>query len=306
VLAPTLLSIAVTAAYVGMRLAVHVYFYGRTQLGRFRLWVLRTSLFVFVVELVVSTCLGFALGAVAGASFLAVSGVYSLGLPTLRTRRRLSAACKGLLRAETAEASLKTLEAELALRRARLERPYWPDENYSRYATVALSLARHMAEARLTGPAVRALEQVDPARLGWLVRAQRAQMLAAYLIANGERDRARKELAQIPRPVPEPGWEEGVAALDALLLALEGDAVEAEARSRRAIARVTLPAQLGAWQIVLAHSLAAQGLNDEATELLTKVRLALGGAALARVARHRGPASAIAETLQARTGAPYR
>jgi hypothetical protein len=163
-----------------------------------------------------------------------------------------------------------------------------------------------LSQVGLTPAAIAALEPVEPPRLDPLLRAQRAQAMAAFRIANGEREAARAELSRVPRPVADPNWESAIAAVDALLLALGGEPAEAEARARDAVARVTMPTVLAQWQVALAHALAAQGMRVEATEVLKKTRDVLGARALAVVVRHGGPASPLAAALQAETEAPYR
>jgi hypothetical protein len=150
------------------------------------------------------------------------------------------------------------------------------------------------------------LEGVEETRLSPLSRAKRTYVLAVCRLRGGDRRAAREELSRIPRPVPDADWEDAVASLEALFLSLEGDLREAEARARRGLERVRVPAVRVSLQAALAHSLAAQGSREEAETILREMQKTHGNEALARVVRHAGAASPIAETLQAASGTPYR
>jgi predicted Zn-dependent protease len=89
-------------------------------------------------------------------------------------------------------------------------------------------------------------------------------------------------------------------------MVLEGNAKEAETRARPALERVKVSTVVAAWQAVLAHALVAQGARDEAVTILEEMKKSHGDAAIARVVRQNGPASPLAESMQADTGTPYR
>jgi hypothetical protein len=253
----------------------------------------------FGVELLWCGAFGLVVGGILGGSCIVVAAGY-VGAQAWGARR-LTAWCKDLSQPGKREQSLACIEHDLDLRRRKAAQQ---PARYDAFTRWVLFVAPKLDAAGLRSAAIRALEKVDESELGPLMRARRSQALAAFLIRNDDRARAKSELARVPRPVYDPPWEDAVASLDALIVALEGDAQEAERRARLALERRGTPRYT--WLAVLAHALAAQGLREEATAVLQQVRATHGNVGLAWVVRDRGAASAIAESLQAETGAPYR
>ena len=125
------------------------------------------------------------------------------------------------------------------------------------------------------------------------------------LVANFEERRAC--LGEVARPVSDPLWERALAAHEALLAALDGEAEPAEAASRAGFATEPDPILRLTWKMAHAHALAALGRDDEARAALLEVRdQAPDPQPLERVVRHGGPASPLAKALLTDTGAPYR
>jgi hypothetical protein len=297
-----LLSLLVALSIVSVPVLMHrILLLVKWQMPSFRRWAAQTAVIVFGLELVLSALYGVAFAAFAGSVLLAGVATY-FGYWTWRSLQ-LQASCKGLLLPDKSAASLVKIEHELERRRKRGERS---DASYQGYARLALFLAATLDSAGFTPLAIRAVEEIEPSRLPPSMRAMRAQGLAAYLIRSGDRDAARRQLAAIPRPVADPIYEDALLALDTLLMVLEGNAKEAETRARPALERVKVSTVVAAWQAVLAHALVAQGARDEAVTILEEMKKSHGDAAIARVVRQNGPASPLAESMQADTGTPYR
>jgi len=296
-----LLALVVAVAVVSVPRLLYRLALGVTwPMASFKGWAAQTFLAVLLGEFIVCAR-GLAFGEEVGGLVVAAAVVY-FGAGTLRARR-LQAAFRGLLDPGKRDASLAFIERDLGRRRTRAERS---TARYQGYARTALVVGTTLEGAGLTSAAIHAIEQIDESLLPALMRAMRAQNLAALLIRNGEREAAHRVLTRVRRPVPDPDYEDAIAALEALLLVLEGDAEQGEARARPALERTKSPPVLATWQAVLAHALAAHGARDEATTVLEQMRASLGEIALTRVVRQRGPASPIAESLQAVTGVPYR
>jgi hypothetical protein len=301
-LAAAILALVVGIAVACVPGAMYAVFLGAGwRAPSYRSWALRVLFATFCVELVVCGALGLTSAAWIGASVVVFTAGY-FGTVVSKTRR-LQAACKGLLDAGAREASLAHIELEVERRRRKGDRS---SGDYRSYARTALVLASTVDAAGLSPAAIRMLEDVDASRLDPLSRAMRAQNLAAFHLRSGGRDAARDVIASVRRPVSDPVFEDALAALEALLVALEGDPKDAEDRARAAVTRAAQPTVLQTWQAVLAHALAAQGSRDEAMVLLREMRKTHGEPALERVTRHQGPASPLAESLRAETGAPYR
>jgi hypothetical protein len=301
-LAAASLALIVALAIAGAPRVVYGMLLGRGwQVPAYRRWAIRTGAVAFWVELVVSGVSGLTTAAWLGAAVLALVVAY-FGRVAGKARR-LQQACKGLLSPETRDSSLALLRSDLELRRSKGQRSL---AHYKSYARTAMVFANAIDAAGLSDEGIRVLVEIDDSPLDPLMRAMRAQNLAAFLVRNGEREEARKALARIPRPVTDPVYEDALAALDTLLVALTGDPSNAEARSRAAVVRATQPTVLASWQAALAHALAAQGSRDEAMEVLRQMQSSQGVPALDRVARHRGAASPLAEALRSETGVPYR
>jgi hypothetical protein len=307
------LSLGVAVAVVSLPCVIYRVLFGswgtwHPSSVRARVPFLMTALIVvFYGEFLACKVCGLPVAGILGGSVLAAYVAYYNGGP--RRIRRVQALCRALLDRSTREASLASLERELTRWRARVTRSGFlpPSESaFATYARTALDVGQRLGAAGLSEEAVRMLEGIDESRLSLLSRAKRTHVLAVCRLRGGDRRAAREELSRIPRPVPDVDWEDAVASLDALLLALEGDPREAETRARLALERVRVPAVRASLQSALAHSLAAQGLRDDAEAILREMQETYGHEALARVVRHAGAASPIAETLQAASGTPYR
>ncbi len=293
------LSVAVAAAFVSVPKILFRVFLGlpvSAQPGRI------TLLFVYVFAIQLAVCGAYGLQTAGRVGGVLLAGAVAFYGVVADRGRRFNAKCRGLLRLETRDASLRWLSDELARR----ERKADAGTAYARYARTADTVGVWLDAAGLTSAAVDTMQRVRAADLKPLARAQHVQQLVAFRIRCGDRETARQELATLTRPVPDALWEDAVAALEALLLVLEGDPNQGEARARPALERARQPAIRATWQAVLAHALAAQGARDEAVAILREMRSTHGAEVLSRVVRHRGAASAIAETLQVESETPYR
>jgi hypothetical protein len=256
---------------------------------------------VFLTELTVCSLAGPGAAAWTGAALVGCIGLWS-GRIAVRVRQH-ERASGGLQDPAPGDTTMAILEELLAhYRREGLR----SEEGYRAYAMAAIRLAGDADEAGLYSSALRFVEEIDEARLDRNSCALRAASVAMYLLRSGDQAGARATLARIPRPAPRPVTERSLEAFDALLLALEGGAQEAEARARAALERkdgVRVPPM---WKTVLAHALAGQGLRDEARNVLRELAASVPRA-LERISRHQGPASPIADALLGDESAlPYR
>lgn len=222
----------------------------------------------------------------------------------VRRARLLEHALSELLVPERRAAALSVIGAQLGPPPDRI-RPF------ATWARSVLWVASRMARAGLAPEALAWLDRVDPARVGITVAALRSQLVAVCCIGIGDLARARAEIARIRRPAEPALHERALVATELLLDALEGTDVDVVARAREALAKETDAVVAGTLHAVLAHALAARGLRDEALAELRQLPPAdpdaPGLSPLERVARHRGPASPLAESLLAgRPTPPYR
>lgn len=220
-----------------------------------------------------------------------------------RRSRAIDQALRELASPERREHALREL-------RARLGAPPMRMRDWVRWVDAVLHVAANMARVGLAREALALVNRIPAEPLDPHTNGVRAQLVAAACIALGERERARRELATVRRPMADVRIERAIVATTILLDALEGDP-EAEARARDALQVDDDPMLRAA----LAHALAAGGRRDEAASELEKLRDAVQPEesalvplvpVLERVARQRGPASALAEALLAGVGAPYR
>ena len=218
------------------------------------------------------------------------------------TARKLQALCAALAEGP-AGAPLQALEAELARFRERSE---MRTNGYQAWAQWTLQAALHAHNAGYTADASRWVEGIDLRRVGRAVRCMHAQNAASFRLGLGDRSGARAVLAGAPRPAEPASIEEAIQAVEGLLDALDGDPAAALARADRALTVTSLAAVAKiTWMAARAHALEASGAHGEVRALLEALRAEHGDLPLRRIAGHRGPASAAAETLLA-AQVPYR
>jgi hypothetical protein len=242
----------------------------------------------------------------AAISGLLVDGVFAWTFhQSFGSTRKLQALCEALATkpAATSVATLAALEAELARHRERSEERtngYDAWAGWTLHAGARASLAGHTADA------LRWTESIDPMRLRRNLRGTYTQHVASFRIATGDRAGARTLIASTSRPVEPVVMEEALQGLEALLEALEGDAIAALARADAALA---VPAKKGPveaiWLATRAHALEASGAPGEARAALYAMRAEYGDDYLRRMVGHGGPASAAAAAVLA-SRAPYR
>lgn len=156
-------------------------------------------------------------------------------------------------------------------------------------ATGALTQASLWEEARAR------LSSIDEERLTPAQSILRDQALATCQLQFDEIDAAEEAIDRIPRPA-EPSIEVWLVAMEALLLAVQGDPEAAEAKLRAQDASDN-PSLEASHRLVRAHVLAGQGQPGAALEELKALRQAAGHEALERVLHPDGPASALARQL---------
>jgi hypothetical protein len=268
--------------------------HGATPLGR----VVLVGLAIFFGVFVFASPLG-PLGAVAAGlmcNVLVGGRMFQGARRAMRVRRLLER-----LEGPNAEGALAALEHEVeGLRGGRGgEKP-----DYEHRARWVLTIASNVARA---GHPKRALEwttRIEAGVLGRPVAAMHAQHEAAFRIATGDREGARRAIARAPRPAIAP-WEDALSALEALLEGLDGDAQAAIERATRAIEATPLGLSRATWQMARAHGQAKTGALEDARDTLRSLRSEGGEALLRRVVAHGGPASRVAEAMLAEGGA-YR
>jgi hypothetical protein len=238
----------------------------------------------------------------AGMAALAIDGALAVHYVRRRLgQRELQAMCTALATTND-DAAFARVEARLAKLRAANE---MHQGGYEACARWTLHAAAHASHAGRPAEGLRWAEAIDPAQVGPTVRAMRAQHVAAFAIGVGDRPRARAVLAGVRRPVSDTTVEGSLAAIEALLDALDGDTEAARAKAERALIRKWHPSVRLIWNAALAHARVAAGAPGEARALLIALRAEHGDFALRRVAGHQGPASALAAALLAGE-APYR
>jgi|GEM_PF-7082063 len=257
-------------------------------------WALFAVPGLFVAELLASETFGPAVGPLVGLGTNLLVGVTSAVRARAYMRReRLVAELRG--GSPAAIAAVDAVIAGFASSRStrRIEANAWT----LRFAETALV-------ANLPEPALRWLHTLPPVLEPALAGAA-AQYRAAAHLRLGQIVAARHALASTTRPAATPAFELALQALDALVDVIDG-APGGEARADAALAGAALPDALRiTWSMVKAHALAARAAGDEARTLLRELREAHGDEVVARVVRHGGPASGVAERLLASEG-PYR
>jgi hypothetical protein len=153
-----------------------------------------------------------------------------------------------------------------------------------------------LSEAGLWESLREALAAIDLASLSTKEQAIALQALASVHIHLGDAKGAGDALAGMDRPVEDPEIEKWLVAIDALLLAVRGEAARALALIGPET-QANEPALRASHQIVRAHAWMAQGDEQRARKALTAVLKVAGEPALRRALMPTGPASDIAASL---------
>jgi hypothetical protein len=147
------------------------------------------------------------------------------------------------------------------------------------------------------------MTMVEPSMLDPRALASRVQSLASWHIGNHDISSAREELARLTAPHPDPEWERALRAVGLLVRSIEGedtsDALDALA------AHESRPSVLLYVAQARAHVLAKRGLTDDVRAQLEALRKE-DPRQLVAIARHGGPASAVAALLAEDKPVPYR
>ncbi|MDH5490610.1 MAG: hypothetical protein OEY14_01425 [Myxococcales bacterium] len=168
-----------------------------------------------------------------------------------------------------------------------------------RHAALVLAIVQPLTSFDLWEDARRYLEAIRRDALDPRTRGMVTQALATTLLHLGQCESARLALAELERPLDDPGVETWIRATEALLLAVTGE-------PERALARVGEDAieedasLRASHRIIRAHALAGLGERSRAERELRAVVLEAGPAALERALRPAGPASELARALDAR------
>jgi len=166
------------------------------------------------------------------------------------------------------------------------------------HATLTLFVLPLFSEVGLWESLREALAAIRLASLSEKEKAIALQALASVHIHLGDAKGARDALSQLDRPVQDAEIEKWLVTIDALLLAVEGEA----ARALELVgheAQPDEPALEASHQIVRAHAWAAQGEEQRARKALMGVLKIAGEPALRRALMPTGPASEIAAALLA-------
>jgi hypothetical protein len=236
-----------------------------------------------------------------------VTAVVALGFLAARVARgssqgrELQRLC-ARLGASGDDASVAALDAALERLRRTCE---GRSGGYELWGNWVLHAAGQASVADRTADALRWASAPRAPDLSPTLRALQAQCVAAFAITLGERDVARKALAQLRRPAPSPAIEQALLGIEGVLEGLEGDPEAARRRADRALATKLDPRVRIIWQMARAHALATLGESAEVRALLAAVREEHGDFILRRIARQAGPASPLASTLLD-SAAPYR
>lgn len=174
---------------------------------------------------------------------------------------------------------------------------------YRRYAAFVHHVASEVASRGYLPHAFTWMSMVEPSALDFRSAASRVQSLAAWHIGNQDISRAKEELSRLTPPHPDPEWERALRAVGLLVRSIEGedtsDALDALA------AHESRPSVLLYVAQARAHVLAKRGLTDDVRAQLEALRKEDPGQLVA-IARHGGPASAVAALLAEDKPVPYR
>lgn len=123
----------------------------------------------------------------------------------------------------------------------------------------------------------------------------RDQALATCHLQFDDTTAAREAIERIPRPA-EDEIEIWLVAMEALLLAVEGDGAGASAKLRGQDTDDN-PSLEASHRLVRAHIFAAEGNDEQARGELEELKRAVGRSGLVRVLNPRGPATELARSL---------
>lgn len=176
-------------------------------------------------------------------------------------------------------------------------------EGYRRYAAFVHHVASEVASRGHFQHAFAWMNMVEPSALDSRLMAARVQALAAWHIGNQDLSRAKEELSRLRPPHPYPEWERALQAVGLLVRSIEGEDVTDELDALAATE--SRPAVLVFVHQARAHALATRGSTDALRAQLEALR-AEEPRQLSALARHGGPASAVAALLAADKPVPYR
>jgi hypothetical protein len=255
---------------------------------------------------VLFTLESFLIGPGGAALSAALGGAVLVSLLALRTRK-----ARAIVRASALLGDERTrAEACRAIEHLLGPAPARATGAYRRWANLAMLAAGQAAQASAAREALGWAERIDPTGLEPAVVAVRALFVSDLTLAiSHDRAEARRVLTGVPRPSADPPTERALAAHEALLDALTGDAESAEGRAKAGLAAESEPILRWKWQFARAHALASLERRDEALEVVRALARADNGElALTNLVCHAGPASPLAESLltEGRDRAPSR
>lgn len=140
------------------------------------------------------------------------------------------------------------------------------------------------------------LDAVDATALDPINRGRHLQALATCRLERADFEATTEALERIERPA-EPDVERWLRAMEALLLAIQGNADEALARCDAVDFTGDAGALAASYGIVRAHALACMGEEENAKATLREVVEVAGKPALQRAIRPVGPATDIARAM---------
>jgi hypothetical protein len=175
--------------------------------------------------------------------------------------------------------------------------------DYGHFAAFVHQVATEVAARGHLEPAFRWMTMVEPSMLDPRALASRVQSLASWHIGNQDVARAREELSRLTPPHPDPEWERALRAVGLLVRSIEGE--DTSDALDELSAKETRPSVLLFVAQARAHALATRGLTDDLRAQLEALRKE-DSRQLVAIARHGGPASAVAALLAEDKPVPYR
>lgn len=220
-------------------------------------------------------------------------------LPEVMRFRTLALALRELDEPSTVSSGLARMQVAIEKHPGRTQSAL----EYGRYAAFVHHVASEVASRGHLEPAFRWMTMVEPSMLEPRALASRVQSLASWHIGNQDISSAREELARLTPPHPDPEWERALRAVGLLVRSIEGEDTS-EALDALA-AHESRPSVLLYVAQARAHVLATRGLTDDVRAQLEALR-AEDPRQLVAIARHGGPASAVAALLVEDKPVPYR
>lgn len=244
-------------------------------------------------------CLTSGLGPAVPVAVVYLAASLSKQLPEVMRFRTLALALRELDEPSTVSSGLARMQVAIEKHPGRTQSAI----EYARYAAFVHHVASEVAARGHLEPAFRWMSMVEPSMLEPRALASRVQSLASWHIGNQDVSSAREELSRLTAPHPDPEWERALRAVGLLVRSIEGedtsDALdELEANESR-------PSVLLYVAQARAHVLATRGLTDDVRAQLEALR-AEDPRQLVAIARHGGPASAVAALLAEGKPVPYR